>query len=225
MIARSPDLARRALVVALSSLALLAPPAPAEDGSSDARRSGKVPSPAEAERALRVAPGFRVDLFAAEPLVANPVAFHFDERGRFYVVETFRHTDGVTDTRSHMDWLVDDLASRTVADRVAMYRKFFTPEQFAAFGVETERIRLVEDRDGDGKADHATVFAYGFNGPEVGMTFRVERLPYAVLIDQAGRVAAKGLVNSREHLESLVTAHETGFASIQDYLASRPAAE
>ncbi|WP_374574445.1 methylamine dehydrogenase accessory protein MauD [Phenylobacterium sp.] len=63
------------------------------------------------------------------------------------------------------------------------------------------------------------------NGPDVGMTFRVERLPYAVLVDQAGKVAAKGLVNSREHLESLVTAHETGFSSIQDYLAARtPAA-
>lgn len=63
------------------------------------------------------------------------------------------------------------------------------------------------------------------NGPEVGMAFHVERLPYAVLVDGTGRVAAKGLVNSREHLESLVTAHETGFASIQDYLAARPAAE
>lgn len=74
-------------------------------------------------------------------------------------------------------------------------------------------------------AKHALQGFPFINGPEVGMTFRVERLPYAVLIDQSGRVAAKGLVNSREHLESLVTAHETGFASIQDYLASRPAAE
>lgn len=63
------------------------------------------------------------------------------------------------------------------------------------------------------------------NGPEIGMAFHVERLPYAVLIDGQGKVAAKGLVNSREHLESLVTAQETGFASIQDYLAARPAAE
>src|SRR2546423_646405 len=47
----------------------------------------------EGERAMKrfeVAPGFKVELFAAEPYLANPVAFHVDEKGRFYVVETFR---------------------------------------------------------------------------------------------------------------------------------------
>lgn len=169
MIPRLDSPAPRAALAALISVCVLGALARAEDGSNDARREGKVPSPADSLRSLRVAPGFKVDLFAAEPLLANPVAFHVDERGRFYVVETFRHTDGVTDTRSHMNWLVDDLATRTVADRVAMYRKFFTPEEFAAFGVESERIRLVEDRDGDGKADHAEVFADGFSSPETGI--------------------------------------------------------
>ena len=32
-------------------------------------------------------------------------------------------THGVPDTRGHMNWLDDDLASRTVADRLAMYKK------------------------------------------------------------------------------------------------------
>ena len=44
------------------------------------------------------------------------------------------------------------------------------------------------------------------------------RLPYAVLVDAAGIVRAKGLVNSREHLESLFEAHERGVASLQDWL-------
>jgi len=62
------------------------------------------------------------------------------------------------------------------------------------------------------------------NGAEVGMAYRVDKLPYAVLLDQAGMVVAKGLVNSREHLESLVVAQETGFASVQAFLrAQRPA--
>jgi len=47
----------------------------------------------------------------------------------------------------------------------------------------------------------------------------VEKLPYAVLLDAAGIVRAKGLVNTREHLESLLEAHERGVASVQDYLA------
>jgi methylamine dehydrogenase accessory protein MauD len=62
------------------------------------------------------------------------------------------------------------------------------------------------------------------NGPEIGMAFRVDKLPYAVLLDDLGVIAAKGLVNSREHFESLIIAKETGFASIQSYLKAQPAA-
>jgi len=58
------------------------------------------------------------------------------------------------------------------------------------------------------------------NGPLVGRTFHVDRLPHAVLIGDSGTVLSKGLVNSREHLESLVTAHELGVVSVQDYLAN-----
>jgi methylamine dehydrogenase accessory protein MauD len=63
--------------------------------------------------------------------------------------------------------------------------------------------------------------------PVIGMTYQVGKLPYAVLIDEAGVVRAKGLVNSREHLESLLVAKETGYASIQQYLDARlaPVAE
>jgi methylamine dehydrogenase accessory protein MauD len=60
------------------------------------------------------------------------------------------------------------------------------------------------------------------NGPEIGMTYRIDKLPYAVLLDDLGVIAAKGLVNSREHFESLIIAKETGFASIQSYLKAQP---
>jgi methylamine dehydrogenase accessory protein MauD len=59
------------------------------------------------------------------------------------------------------------------------------------------------------------------NGPEVGMTYRVDKLPYAVLLDEAGVIAAKGLVNSREHFESLIVAKESGYATIQSYLKAQ----
>jgi methylamine dehydrogenase accessory protein MauD len=54
--------------------------------------------------------------------------------------------------------------------------------------------------------------------PEVGMTYRISKLPYAVLIDEEGVVRAKGLVNTREHLESIVAAKQMQVASIQEYL-------
>jgi methylamine dehydrogenase accessory protein MauD len=58
-------------------------------------------------------------------------------------------------------------------------------------------------------------------GPEIGMAFQVGKLPYAVLIDREGVIRAKGLVNSREHLESLAVAEETGYGSIQAYIKAR----
>jgi methylamine dehydrogenase accessory protein MauD len=55
----------------------------------------------------------------------------------------------------------------------------------------------------------------------VGMGYGVGKLPYAVLVDGEGTVRAKGLVNSREHLESLLAAQEAGVASLQEFLARR----
>ncbi|NPU14705.1 methylamine dehydrogenase accessory protein MauD [Bradyrhizobium sp. 83002] len=59
---------------------------------------------------------------------------------------------------------------------------------------------------------------------ELGLAFRVSRLPYAALIDGNGLVRAKGLINNREQLESLFNARDLGVASIQSYLdAPHPA--
>ncbi len=55
----------------------------------------------------------------------------------------------------------------------------------------------------------------------LGRTFGVAKLPYAVLIDEAGKLSATGLVNTREHLESLFVAKETGVSNIQQFLGSR----
>ncbi|ROO25317.1 methylamine utilization protein MauD [Salinisphaera orenii MK-B5] len=53
---------------------------------------------------------------------------------------------------------------------------------------------------------------------ELGLAYRVSRLPYAVLVDAHGTVRAKGLVNTREQIESLFNAHDLNVASIQRYL-------
>lgn len=56
---------------------------------------------------------------------------------------------------------------------------------------------------------------------DLGMTYRVQRLPFAVLTDAEGVVRAKGLVNNREQLESLFNALRAGVASLQQYVANR----
>lgn len=56
---------------------------------------------------------------------------------------------------------------------------------------------------------------------EIGMRFQVGKVPYGVLIDEAGVIKAKGLCNTREHLESLLEASRTGHASLQDYMVTK----
>ena len=55
---------------------------------------------------------------------------------------------------------------------------------------------------------------------ELGMSFQVERLPFAAVIDEGGILRARGLINSREHLESLFEARRLGVASLQEFLQS-----
>jgi len=106
--------------------------------------------------------GFKIDLFAAEPQLANPVSFCLDEQGRVFVAETFRYRTSAFDIRQHMQMYYDDLASRTVEDRAAMIQRFLG-NQVGKLTIQSEVVRLLEDRAGTGKADSSTVFADGFN--------------------------------------------------------------
>lgn len=111
---------------------------------------------------FKVPEGVETKLFAAEPLLANPVVFGIDNTGKVYVCETFRQQKGVEDNRGHMNWLLDDLSLQTVDERVAMFRKHLG-DQANDYTKEQDRLRLIEDTNGDGVADTATVFADGFN--------------------------------------------------------------
>lgn len=53
---------------------------------------------------------------------------------------------------------------------------------------------------------------------KLGMSFEVSKLPFAVLIGADGTLNSKGLVNTREHLESLIEAMDSGVATLQDYV-------
>jgi methylamine dehydrogenase accessory protein MauD len=78
----------------------------------------------------------------------------------------------------------------------------------------------------DGPRDEHVRFAreHGINereyllGAALGLAYRVAKLPYAVLVDATGVVRAEGLVNTREHVESLFEAMERGVASLDEYL-------
>tara|TARA_R110002126_G_scaffold82806_7_gene202646 strand:+ start:35645 stop:38977 length:3333 start_codon:yes stop_codon:yes gene_type:complete len=119
-------------------------------------------------QAMQVPDGFTVELWAEEPMLANPVCLYVSRKGDCYVGETFRHTHGVLDMRELRYWLEIDIGATTVEDRVEMM-KLAGDEQFEKWSREHDQIRLIRDTDHDGKADEAIVFGAKFDGPAAGI--------------------------------------------------------
>lgn len=103
--------------------------------------------------------------------------------------------------------------------------KSLLPVLRSAARAEANWLDVVLAGDGNEPAYRRLARDHGLDGvpmvlsETLGRAFGVSKLPYAVLLDELGRVASLGLINSREHLESLFEAKERGVASIQDFLA------
>jgi methylamine dehydrogenase accessory protein MauD len=101
------------------------------------------------------------------------------------------------------------------------------PAVRSARGAEKSWLDIVLASDGDldkhiefVKQKNLAKFPYVLS-EQLGRRYGVAKLPYAVLIDEAGRLTSTGLVNTREHLESLFVAKESGVSNIQQYLGQR----
>ena len=86
-------------------------------------------------------------------------------------------------------------------------------------------VDVVLASDGDAREQREFVRAQGLDGipyvvsAALGLAYQVSRLPFAALLDEHGILRARGLVNSREHLESLFEAKRLGVASLQEYFS------
>jgi quinoprotein glucose dehydrogenase len=163
---------RRALIInakVLASLCLITVLATATL-ADDAKPDG-TPAATAAMAAFRLPEGFTAELFAADPMLTNPVAFCLDEHGRVFVAEDHRFLEGTPENRSHSFMLDDDLQVTTLADRLAMQTKWAHKfdKGSAWFTQTSDIVRQLVDSDGDGKADQSTVFADGFDGPLDGL--------------------------------------------------------
>ncbi|MBI1346365.1 c-type cytochrome [bacterium] len=94
--------------------------------------------------------GFQVSLVAAEPLVRQPVAIEFDERGRLWVIQYLQYPNPEGLKRVQVDRF-----SRTKYDRV--------PEPPPLGPRGADRITILEDTDGNGEIDRGHDFVSGLN--------------------------------------------------------------
>ena len=91
----------------------------------------------------------------------------------------------------------------------------------------SDNVDVIYVSDGDAAAQEKLIAEAGLENsryvvsPEIGMTFQIGKLPYAALIDVNGTLKAKGLVNSREHLDSLFETEMLGSSSLQEYLKTQ----
>jgi putative membrane-bound dehydrogenase-like protein len=107
-------------------------------------------APEEAVRRMTLPEGFTAQLVAAEPLVRQPVAMNFDDRGRLWVIQYLQYPNPAGLTRVSVDRY-----SRTEYDRV--------PEPPPPGPRGADRVTILEDTDGDGRADQAKDFVDGLN--------------------------------------------------------------
>ena len=140
MFPRFPQRGVSCLCIGLVSLAIL----------SGRSALGGGYAPEEARARMVVPSGFHVELFASEPLVRQPLTLTFDERGRAWVIEYLQYP-----VPAGLKPVTVDQYLRTEYDRV--------PEPPPRGPRGADRVKILEDTDGDGKADKETIFVEGLN--------------------------------------------------------------
>ena len=129
---------------------------------------------------IKLIPGLKIDLWASDSLLQDPVAIAVDDKGAIFVNSTNRNKGSEFDIRGHRDWMTESIGFQTVEDRRAFLHRTFAPENSAKntwladmngdgshdwldLKVEKEEIYKVEDLNGDGYADQSTRVFNGFN--------------------------------------------------------------
>ncbi len=118
-------------------------------------------------------PGFDAHTWVKFPFVENPGSFGFDPKGRLFVAEANRFWQGVPDLRGANELIPGDFQAVTLDDRAKLYQTwaFRFPPTF--FTNTADRLLRLEDRDGNGAADHRTLFSDRFHEPLDGLGFSV----------------------------------------------------
>jgi putative membrane-bound dehydrogenase-like protein len=153
------------------------PKVPTTPDSVDKDYSAELPrldplSPAEALKSMEIAPGFRLELAAAEPLVADPVAICFDEDLRMFVCEMRGYSENKDDQVSCIR-LLEDTNGDGMFEKSTIYAdKLNWPTaihcwQGGLFVADAPNLLYLKDTNGDGRADEQKVILTGFGTSNV----------------------------------------------------------
>lgn len=150
--------------------------------------------PREALETFRIADGFRIELFAAEPLVSDPVAMEVDELGRTYVVEMPGYPLDVSGSGRVIllqDTNRDGLPDKRVvfADGLRLPTGIMRWKQ-GVIVTDPPDVLYFEDTDGDGRADVKRQILTGFarTNPQHGMNTPIYGLDNWIYLANEGPV-------------------------------------
>ena len=120
---------------------------------------------------IQVPPGFRLELFAQEPMIVNPINMNWDHRGRLWVIETIDYPNSVREEEGSGDdsiKILEDTNSDSKADKVTVFAdKLNIPTSmvFVNGGVlvsQAPHFLFLKDTDGDDKADIREIVMTGW---------------------------------------------------------------
>jgi putative membrane-bound dehydrogenase-like protein len=133
-------------------------------------RTAPPKSPEESLKTIKTEPGIKIELFAAEPLVRDPVAIAFDDRGRMFVVEYGDYPIGPEkggDPLSRVVYLEDTNHDgradkrHVFADKLTFAHSLMAYKGGFLVGAQTQ-ILFLKDTDDDHVADVRKVLFDGF---------------------------------------------------------------
>ena len=127
-----------------------------------------------------LAEGLEMSIWASDSMLFDPVALNIDAQGRVYVTSTTRGGNSEFDVRGHLDWMTESISFQTVEDRRDFLHRTFAAENseknkwfpdlnkdslhdWHDLAIEKDCIIRLEDKSGDGLADHSQKFIEDFH--------------------------------------------------------------
>ena len=128
----------------------------------------------------QLAEGLVMKIWATDSLVAGIVSVDMDDQGRLYYSRTNRQKNSEFDIREHGDWEIESISLKTIEEKRTFLKKVLSPEKskdnnwladlnkdgshdWRDMTVEKEQVYRIEDKSGDGIADHSQLVAEGFD--------------------------------------------------------------